>query len=156
MKKFVKLSLAAMAALLLVCPTFTVFAGSHGTEPEAKDLLQKATDHFVKVGEAQALKDFNDPQAGFVDRDLYVFCAGSDNKFSVHPIKKALIGTDLYGLKDADGFLFGKAMIDDSKIKKTGYIDYKWVNKETGLPQAKRAFWQKMSDQVCAVGVYKY
>jgi cytochrome c len=54
--------LAAMPAL----------ADDRGTPEQAKALLEKAAVHFKDVGADKALSDFNDPQAGYQDRDLFI------------------------------------------------------------------------------------
>ena len=92
---------AASAAVLALSPTaFAQETG--GTADEAKAMLMKAV-AAVKADKAKALETFNKGEGGFLDRDLYVFCARvGDGKFVAigNNNAKQLIGTDVRSLKD--------------------------------------------------------
>ena len=70
---------AASAAVIALSPA--AFAQQPGgTADEARAMLMKAV-AAVRVDEAKALDMFNKGEGGFLDRDLYVFCANvSDGK----------------------------------------------------------------------------
>jgi hypothetical protein len=51
-------------------------AADFGTPEEAKAMLEKAV-AAVKQDKAKALDAFNAGEAGFKDRDLYVWCANA-------------------------------------------------------------------------------
>ena len=77
---------AAVAALTLSSTTFGQ-QQSGGTAAEAKAMLVKAV-AAVKANKAKALDEFNKGEGGFLDRDLYVFCANaSDGKLLPSPTK---------------------------------------------------------------------
>src|SRR6202790_4602120 len=99
---------AVSAAVLMFSPT--AFAQqTSGTADEAKAMLMKAV-AAVKADKAKALDMFNKGEGGFLDRDLYVFCANvSDGKNVAigNPNAKQLLGTDARTLKDATGKAFG-------------------------------------------------
>ncbi len=57
---------------MLSPPAFAQQSG--GTADEAKAMLMKAV-AAVKADKAKALDMFNKREGGFLDRDLYVFCA---------------------------------------------------------------------------------
>jgi len=83
---------AASAAVLTL--SSTTFAG--GTGEEAKAMLTKAV-AAVKADEAKAFDQFNKGEGGFLEGDLYVFCAqASDGKIVAlaNQNAKQLIGTD--------------------------------------------------------------
>ena len=61
-------------------------------------MLEKAI-AALKADKTKALADFNNPSGGFRDRDLYVFCAGHDGKFTAHA-NPSLRGTDIKALVD--------------------------------------------------------
>ena len=78
MRTFV-IAAAAVAVLTLSSTTFGQ-QRSGGTADEAKAMLTKAV-AAVKADKAKALDMFNKGEGGFIDRDLYVFCANvSDGK----------------------------------------------------------------------------
>ena len=99
---------AASAAILALSPT--AFAQqTFGTADEAKAMLMKAV-AAVKADKAKALEMFNKGEGGFLDRDLYVFCANvSDGKTVAlgNPNAKQLLGVDTRTLKDSTGKPFG-------------------------------------------------
>ena len=69
---------AASAAVLAL--SATAFAADHGTADEAKAMLKK-TVAAIKADKAKTLDLINKGEGGFLDRDLYVFCANiSDGK----------------------------------------------------------------------------
>jgi hypothetical protein len=102
---------AASAAVFAL--SSTVFAqqpNKFGTADEAKAMLTK-TIAAVKADKAKALDMIAKGEGGFLDRDLYPFCANvSDGK--VHPFPnpnaKQLFGTDARNIKDSTGKEFGK------------------------------------------------
>ena len=91
---------AASAAFLALSPTaFAQQTG--GTADEANAMLMKAV-AAVKANKAKALEMFNKGEGGFLDRDLYVFCANvSDGKFVAIGNNNAeqLIGMDVRTLR---------------------------------------------------------
>jgi cytochrome c len=127
-------------------------AGEKGTPAEAQALLDKAVKLVQTEGNAKALAAFNDPKGKFVDRDLYVFCYGPDGKITAHR-DPARVGTEVAGIKDADGKEIGKEMIATGD--KGGTVEYKWPNPLSNKVETKVSYLKKAGDQVCGVGAYK-
>src|ERR1700693_3645228 len=98
-----------MAGLILA---MSVQAGERGTPPEAKAMLDKAVAHYKAAGRKQALADFNAKKAPFSDRDLYVFCIGPDRSMVANGGYPSWVGQSVDVLKDANGKLLGKSLID--------------------------------------------
>ena len=63
-------------SLIVLCTAASWAAADFGTPEEAKALLEKAI-AAVKQDKAKALDAFNAGEAGFKDRDLYVWCANA-------------------------------------------------------------------------------
>ena len=64
----------------------------------------------VKEDKAKALDMFNKGEGGFLDRDLYVFCANLDDGRFVaigNPNSKQGVGTDARAARDLMGKAFG-------------------------------------------------
>src|ERR1700740_1955116 len=100
MLRIFTLAAASAVALLL---SAVAFAQQGGTAQEARAMLDKAV-VAVKADKTKALDMFNKGQGGFLDRDLYVFCANvTDGKLLAdgNPNAKRLIGTDDKTLKDS-------------------------------------------------------
>ena len=59
-------------------------ASEFGTAQEARSMLERVVG-MLQIDKSSALDAFNQDEGGFRDRDLYVFCAGSDGVFTAHP-----------------------------------------------------------------------
>jgi hypothetical protein len=150
---------AASAAVLAFSPT--AFAQQKGgTADEAKAMLMKAV-AAVKADKAKALDMFNKGEGGFLDRDLYVFCANvSDGKTVAlgNPNAKQLLGVDTRLNKDATGKPFGVELYaayqkPEGEITEVNYMFPRPGADKT--PVAKTAFATRVGDLGCGVGYYK-
>jgi hypothetical protein len=149
------------AAVLALSPTaFAEPKSQYGNADEAKAMLMKAV-AAVKADKAKAIEMFNKGEGGFLDRDLYVFCANvGDGKIVAqgNPNKKDLIGQDQRSLKDSTGKNFGVEMYaagqkPDGQITEVRYTFPKPGADPTPVP--KVSYVTKARDLVCGVGYYK-
>jgi DUF438 domain-containing protein len=143
-----------LAALLLLFTPITVPAAQaeFGTEKEAKAMLEKAV-AAVKENKEKALAMFNKGEAGFKDRDLYVFCANaSDGIVTAHPSMKGEQMQDIVGKK---GYPVGKEIMQNATEGKVKEVTYWWPRPGSDKPLEKHAFYTKVGDQNCGVGYYK-
>src|SRR5271155_5764394 len=150
---------AASISFLLLSPA--AFAQQSGTADEAKAMLMKAV-AAVKADKAKALDMFNKGEGGFLDRDLYVFCANvSDGKTVAlgNNNAKQLIGVDTRTLKDATGKAFGAELYaayqkPEGEITEVNYMFPRPGADKT--PVAKVSLATRVSDDLgCGVGYYK-
>ncbi len=150
---------AASAAVLALSPTaFAQETG--GTADEAKAMLMKAV-AAVKADKAKALETFNKGEGGFLDRDLYVFCARvGDGKFVAigNNNAKQLIGTDVRSLKDFTGKSFGAEQYagfrkPEGEITETSYMFPRPGADKTPVPKVSLV--TRVGDLGCGVGYYK-
>ena len=128
---------------------------ARATPAEARALLDKAVAHYEKAGRAQALKDFNAAKGPFIDRDLYVFCAGADHKMVAHGADQKQIGVDISTMKDVDGKAFGAEVVKAGGQPGGGSVEYKWTNPVTKQVEAKVSYIRKVGTDICGVGAYK-
>jgi hypothetical protein len=153
--------IAATSAAVLTL-SLTVFGQQpdHGTADQAKAMLLKA-EAAVKANKSKALEMFTAGEGGFVDRDLYVFCANvSDGKIVAtgNTNAKQLLGQDLRTLKDSTGKVFGSDLFaagqkPEGQISKVGYLFVR-PGPDT-KPVPKVSLVTRVSDLVCGVGYYK-
>ena len=156
-----KLIIAAASAAVLTLSTaaFAQKAG-YGTADEAKAMLVKAV-AAVKADKTKALDMFNKGEGGFLDRDLYVFCANiSDGKTVAlaNPNAKQLIGTDTRTLKDANGKAFGQELYDAYQKPEGQFteVSYMFVRPGPDKTQvSKVSLATRVGDLGCGVGYYK-
>jgi hypothetical protein len=150
---------AASAAVITL--SATAFAQQdHGTADEAKAMLLKAV-AALKADKVKTLDLINKGEGGFLDRDLYVFCANvSDGKTVAigNPNAKQVMGVDTRTIKDVNGKPFGEELYAAYQ-KPEGQItevSYMWVRPgpdKTSVP--KMSFATKVGDLGCGVGYYK-
>src|SRR5512145_424786 len=98
--------LALVMAVLFVASVGVATAQDKGTAAEAQAMVKKAVAYMKEVGKEKALAEFNNPKGMFISKDLYVWATGMDGTNLSHPYTPALIGKNMYNLKDADGKLF--------------------------------------------------
>ena len=150
MKRSALMSAVALPLLLGATP---LLAAEYGTAGEARAMLERAV-AAVNADEPKALAEFSRGEAGFKDRDLYVFCAGPDGKIDAHP-NPALMGNDMNTIKDKNGKLFGQEMVRVAQAGTLKEVSYMWPRLGTTEPVPKVAYVTKVKDQVCGVGYYK-
>ena len=151
---------AASAAILTLSPTLYGQQPDHGTAAQAKAMLLKA-EAAVKADKAKALDMFNKGEGGFLDRDLYVFCANiSDGKIVAqgNPNAKQVLGQDQRTLTDSTGKNFGRELYaagqkPEGQITKVSYMFVRPGSDTTPVPKVSLV--TKVSDLVCGVGYYK-
>ena len=139
----------------LAFATVLLIAVAHAaTKEEAQALSDKAADHLAKVGLQQAIADFNDPSAGYIDRELFVVIIGSDYKLLCSYGTPVLVGRDTSTLKDADGKMFDKDIVDLAMSKGSGWVDYHMTNPLTKKVEPKSSWVHRVGDYVVFVGAY--
>ena len=125
-----------------------------GTPAEAKAMMLKAIDHYNAVGRTKALDDFTKMRSPFGDRDLYVFCLGSNHKITANGGFAQFVGMSVDAMKDATGKSLGKAIWDAAQPSGEGSIEFMWINPVSQNTEHKTAFFKKVGEDVCGVGAY--
>jgi hypothetical protein len=151
----------ASAAVLTLSPTaFAQQPGQFGTADEAKAMLTKAV-AAVNADKAKALDMFNKGEGGFLDRDLYPFCANiSDGKFVAvyNPNVRQILGTDIRTLKDSTGKAFGLEQFAAAQKPEGQFTEVSYLFPRPGTdptPVPKVSFTTRVADLMCGVGYYK-
>jgi signal transduction histidine kinase len=134
--------LALVVTILFAVGVGVAAAQEKGTADEAKAMVKKAVAYMKEVGKDKALAEFNNPKGKFVSKDLYVWATGMDGTNLSHPYTPALIGKNMYNLKDADGKLFVQERIAQVKAKGSGTIEYRWTNQNTKKIEQKVAYFE--------------
>lgn len=147
---------STLIAVMAVAPAISFADSSHGTADEAKAMVDRAVAHIKEVGAEKAFADIDDPaNKDFHDRDLYVFVRSMDGNTVAHGANKGMIGHTSLDLKDADGKLYNKEMIDLANTKGSGWVDYRWVDPADKKIEPKSSFIEKVGDYVVGAGIYK-
>jgi len=115
----------------------------------------------VKADKTKALEMFNKGEGGFLDRDLYVFCASVSDYITVavgNPNAKQLLGKDNRGLKDSTGKPFGEELYAANRKPEGEITEVNYMFPRPGAdktPVAKVSLVTKVGDLGCGVGYYK-
>ncbi len=127
------------------------------TAEEAKALVEKAAAYVKANGKEKAVAEFNNPNGQFKKGELYIFGNNFEGICQAHGGNVKLVGQNHIGLKDANDKLFMKEMIEVTKTKGSGWVNYSWTNPVTKKVQPKTAWVQRVegSDWFIGCGVYK-
>jgi cytochrome c len=128
---------------------------AHGTKQEATANVDKAIAFFKANGQAKAFAAFNDPKGQFVKNDLYIYVVDMKGDIVSHGANKALIGQHFIDIKDADGKLFFREIVNVAKTKGSGWVDYKWTNPVSKKVEPKSAYVKKSGDYIYCCGAYR-
>jgi len=149
-------ALAALGMAALLAYACAASAAEFGTKDEAVAMVKRAQAMFAKAGADATFKAVSDKStAEFHDRDLYVFVYDMDGVCVAHGARPALIGKNLYDLKDQDGKYLIRAMIEIAKASGSGWFNYKWPNPINNKIEDKTSYVEKMGDYMVGVGVYR-
>jgi len=150
------LSMSVLLLSLALLPRAGMALGDHGTADEAKAMAENAAAYLKEMGADKAFAAFNDKaNTQFHDRDLYVFVRSMDGNTVAHGANPGMIGHTSLELKDPDGKLYNKEMIDLANSRGSGWVDYRWVNPISKKIEPKSSFIIKAGDYVVGVGFYK-
>ena len=129
-------------------------AADQATPEEAKALAERAAAHFKEAGSEKAIADFNDPAAGYVDRELFVVVYDPDHKIVGSYGIPVLRNKDATTLKDVEGKEFGKDIIALAKEKGSGWVEYRMTNPLTKKVAQKRSWVIGLGDYILFVGAF--
>lgn len=146
------------AGLVLAATSLVASASERGTPAEAQAMAQKAVALVKSAGKDKAFAEFNKLEQGgtFKDRDLYVMVYDKNGVNLAHGANPKLHGKNLMELKDADGKLIVKGLVDTAfGGSGKGWVEYNWPNPVTKAVEAKRTYVERVDDILVGVGVYK-
>jgi len=72
-----------------------------------------------------------------------------------HPMNMIMVGKDVSNIKDVDGKPFGRELIETTRTKGSGWVDYNFMNPATKEIDAKSTYCQRVDDIFIACGIYK-
>ena len=152
----VRVVLAAILVALGVVIALPTSAQERGTTTEAKAMAEKASAHLIAVGPERAIADFNRPDGGFRDRDLFVVVYNPQHIVVCAPGNPNFVGLDATLFIDTNGKEFGKAVIAAAQSPTgTGWVDYRMSSPLTHKVELKTSYVIKTGDYIVIVGAYR-
>ncbi len=143
-------AIAGAAALI----SLSVSAGEMGTPEEAKAMSEKAATLVNQKGQ-EAFSVFATKEAGYLTKDLYVFCMDLEGKMLLHAKKPHLVGKNLKDFNKYGDLLF-QDMITVAAGPGRGWVDYRWPYPGTDEIRQKTTYIIKNDKGFfCGVGAYK-
>ena len=131
------------------------YVHAKGTAAEAKAMVEKAAAFMKANGQEKTFAEINNKKGQFVKDDLYVYACDIKGLTLAHGANEKLIGRDFSDLKDADGKLFMREVMEGAKAKGSGWCDYKWTNPLTKNLEHKSAYFLRVGDVILMCGIYK-
>jgi methyl-accepting chemotaxis protein len=110
-----------------------------GSADEATALVGRALELVRANGLAGASPTLHSAQAGFVDRDLYVFVIDREGRYRIHGAKPEMEGRRVHEVPGIDGDRFLRDAWAAAEAG-SGWIDYDIVNPKTGAVQPKTSY----------------
>jgi cytochrome c len=148
---------AIRLAEIILASFFVMTPASSHTADEAQALAERGLAHIQDVGREQAFADFNRPDGGFIDGELYVFCSDNTGTQLANGGNPKLVGKNLSSARDANGK--GGTNVELHRIAQTkgyGWYEYLWPNPAKGRVERKVVYVIRIDDQIiCASGYYK-
>jgi cytochrome c len=127
-----------------------------GSPEDVQALVERAAEYVRVHGRQQAFADFNRPDGGFVNGDLYVFCDDAAGINLANGGNPNLVGRNLAAVRDASGKLPALDLYHITQTKGQGWYEFLWPNPATGRVERKVVFAMRIDDQAfCASGYYK-
>jgi signal transduction histidine kinase len=147
------LAAAALLGLTLALPA-TAQNKAHATKAEAEAMVAKAVAYIKANGPDKAYADFTNSPA-FKDRELYVIVYDLTGKNLAHGANAKLVGKDLIGMKDPDGKLLNKMLVDLAKEKGKGWSEeFKFRNPTTDALQRRIVYVERLGETFVGCGVF--
>jgi cytochrome c len=155
-----KSRLVWMFCVLLILPLVTVsaFAQDKATPKEVVQKVKEAVKLIQDKGADAAFQAIGDKGGAFVWKDSYVVVTDTSGKMLVHPVNAKLVGTNVKGIKDANGKLFQAEMDNVAASQGGGWVDFMWVKPGEKTPTPKVSFVMAVpgTELICNAGVYNF
>ena len=121
-----------------------------GTADEARDLVERAVAEVEAQGFDAAARAFNDPDGGWVDRDLYLFALDRSGRYHVAGGRPGWLGRcthELPGVSHAQAEAFTQAAWA-TVAQGGGWIEYMGVHPQTLAQVSKTAYIVGLADDL--------
>ena len=130
-------------------------ASASESPAEAKALVEKAAAFMKANGKETTLTEISRPGGPFDKGELYVFAYDMTATMVAHPKNPRLVGKNLLEVPDNDGKYFRKDIIEQAKVKGSGWVDYKYLNPKTKKVEPKTTYFIRVNDSILCAGAYK-
>ena len=145
---------AVSAAAIALSPTTFAQQGQFGSGAEARAMVERAIVE-LKANEGAAIEKFNNGEAGFRDRDLYLFCFKMNDGKTVAHVLPTQIGMDVRTIKDTTGKAFGLELYNGANENLITEVSHMFPRPGSDVPAQKVSYVTRIGNLACGVGFYK-
>ena len=133
----------------------SLFQLAQGTADEAKAMVKRALDMRKTMDSSQSwLQAVNHPEAGLMDRDMYVFVLSAQGEYLGFAGNPAKVGTRVSDIAGVDGTSLLQSIVQQAD-RGPGWVRYQINNPLTGHVQEKMSFVVKVDAVYLGCGVYR-
>jgi cytochrome c len=125
------------------------------TQADAQSFVKSAVAFAKTNGVSKLLKEVNSPTTQFRKGELYIFVLDMDGIIMAHGANAKLVGKDLSEREDANNVRYIQDFIKVAESKGSGWVDYLFLNPESGKVEAKTTYIEKVDFVILGCGVYK-
>jgi cytochrome c len=152
MKKLLSVSGLIMMLLFVFSFSGIAMAEEKATKAECIAKCKEAAKQIKEIGLDAVLKKISDKDGEFVWKDSYVFCF-NDTKILAHPVN-FIIGMNTSTIKDSNGVLYMKEMMEVANANGEGWVKYMYVNRKSDdpTPQPKISYVLNIPEEKVFVG----
>jgi signal transduction histidine kinase len=145
-----------LISVLILSSSALFGAGITQNAQKAKSMVRKAVEFYKANGREAAFKAFNDTKGLFRSGEYYVFVFDFDGVCLARGDgNSTLIGVNEIEMKDPDGKLYIKEMLETARDKNSGWVDYKRSNPRTKKVENKSSYVEKVDNIWIGCGFYK-
>jgi len=155
MKMLCVLKTFLRSTFLAVTLAGAAHAADKGTAPEAEAMVKKAVAYIKANGPEKAYDEFTNGKS-FKSGDLYIIVYDLNGKNLAQGANPKLVGKDLIGLKDPDGFPVIQKFVEQARTKGSGWVEgYRFMNPVSQKMEKKAMYLERVGDTLVGCGIYK-
>ena len=146
----------AMLGLLLCCAGAGGGAGTpKPTEKDAVAMAERGAAYLKQHGKQRMIERILARDPAFLQGSLYLAIRDLHTGHTVAHPNAALIGKDFIDVPDADGKPFRREMLAVARGPGKGWVDYKFLNPESGKVEPKTTYVLRVGEVALEAGIYK-
>ncbi len=125
------------------------------TTEDAKQMVERAVAFYKASGKRIALAEYTNPNGQFAQDEMYVYALNPRGTMLGHGVNEKFVGEEFIDIKDYDGKMFIKEIVDTANKEGSGWVTYKWYNQVTKEELPKTVYFRKVDDLIICSGVYQ-
>ena len=122
---------------------------------KARGWVDEAKTFYLTTGKRIALAEFTNPHGMFSEGEMYIFVLSLKGTMLAHGVNEKFVGEDFMEVKDRDGKLFIREIVECANSEGSGWLEYKWYHPKTKQVLTKVVYFEKVDDLILCAGSYR-